>query len=545
VVDGSSALGNAIGVLVQAGSNNTIGGTKASDRNDISGNTGDGIEIDGGKSNFVQGNYIGTDYTGTIALGNQQYGVQVNGGASGNLIGGPTRSAGNLVSGNYDGIVLAGNGTTGNLVEGNYVGTDYTGTTTIGADGNRLGNGWSGVVIGNFASGNTIGGTKTGDRNIISGNYADGVDINSFSNTVEGNTIGADVSGTVALGNDTGDVYGGGGVVLWGGAYSNTIGVHGAGNLISGNITSGIDINTGSFDNTIAGNSIGTDGKGNAALGNTGAGVFVERGAFNNTIGGIATGSGNSIAFNAKGVVIGNSTSDVETVGNSVLGNSIWDNTGLGIDLGDSGQTLPNGPNPRSFPNNGQNAPIITALTTNSVSGKLTSVPETLFRLEFFATPASGTPNQGQMFLGAFNVTTNVSGVASFTALVITIPPGMVITSTATDLITSDTSEFAPVGTQLLVTSNPIVPFSSVAQVVTLRAQMFLGNTPVASAKIDFTVGGLPGRVIGTTNGNGVVTVSFTVPAKTPAGLYSIVASFAGTEEIDAATGNGLLTSWF
>jgi hypothetical protein len=174
---------------------------------------------------------------------------------------------------------------------------------------------------------------------------------------------------------------------------------------------------------------------------------FCREGAFNNTIGGTTVGSGNSIAFNAEGVVIGNSTSGIGAVGNSILGNSIWDNTGLGIDLGDSGQTFPNGPNPLSFPNNGQNTPIITKIKTTSVSGTLTSVPQTLFLLEFFATPVGSAPSQGQLFLGAIDVTTNASGVVSFTAPVAVIPKGMAITATATDLITGDTSEFSPAGT--------------------------------------------------------------------------------------------------
>jgi titin len=192
---------------------------------------------------------------------------------------------------------------------------------------------------------------------------------------------------------------------------------------------------------------VGTNAAGKAKLGNGEAGVEVDSGAAGNTIGGTTAGSGNSIAFNAEGVVIGNSTSDAETAGNSILGNSIWDNTGLGIDLGNSGQPLSNGINPRSMPNGGLNTPIITAQTANSVSGQLTSVPETKFLIEFFATPVDGTPNQGQFFLGSYRVTTNSNGLVTFKAPVAAIPRGMVITATATDLTTGDTSEFSPVGT--------------------------------------------------------------------------------------------------
>jgi parallel beta-helix repeat protein len=237
-------------------------------------------------------------------------------------------------------------------------------------------------------------------------------------------------------------------VILSNGANDNTIGGANAGarNVISGNKGDGVEIDD-SNSNFVQGNYIGTNVHGKAKLGNGAAGVEADTGAAGNTIGGTTIGSGNSIAFNAEGVVIGDSTSDVETVGNSILGNSIWGNTGLGIDLGDSGHALPNGPNPLSFPNNGQNTPIISKIKTTSASGTLTSVPQTLFLLEFFATPPGGSSSQGQLFLGDYYVTTDASGNVSFTAPLAAIPKGMEITATATDMITGDTSEFSPVGT--------------------------------------------------------------------------------------------------
>jgi hypothetical protein len=232
---------------------------------------------------------------------------------------------------------------------------------------------------------------------------------------------------------------------------------------------------------------------------------------------------------------------DAESTGISILGNSILGNTVGGIDLGDDGAT-PNGANPRAAPNNGQNTPVITSLRLTSVSGSLRSVARTRFRLEFFATPADGSAPQGQTFLGALTVTTNAAGLVAFTAPVATIPPGTVVTATATNLATGDTSEFSVLGTQLLITSSLVIASSSAAQVVTLSAQLFASGVPVTGAKVRFRIAGLPGSVTGTVNANGVVTVRFVVPAAVRPGTYTIIASFLGTAEINAAVADALLS---
>ena len=103
------------------------------------------------------------------ALGNQGNGVEITGGATGNTIGGTAAGAGNVISGQYNrnigaaGVFVGGQGdttTTGNLIAGNLIGTDATGTR---AEGNQ-----NGVWL--EASGNTVGGTTAGARNVISGN---------------------------------------------------------------------------------------------------------------------------------------------------------------------------------------------------------------------------------------------------------------------------------------------------------------------------------------------------------------------------------------
>ena len=221
---GTNAAGNGIpsvvnfngggaGVVIGDGADsNTIGGTTASARNIISGNS-DGIDIggnngDGGANgNVVEGNYIGTNAAGTAALGNSGTGILIGGDAAGNIIGGTTPGAGNLISGNNnDGISITGSGATGSVVEGNYIGTNAAGNATA------LGNSGNGVYLTSGTANNIIGGTTTAARNIISGNGSNGILLSGSSsggNLVEGNYLGTDTSGTVALGNAIAVVRGG------------------------------------------------------------------------------------------------------------------------------------------------------------------------------------------------------------------------------------------------------------------------------------------------------------------------------------------------
>ena len=101
------------------GSGVTVGGTTAAARNIISGNAyGVVIQSANGTGDAVEGNYIGTDITGTVALGNL-HGVTINEGGNGNVIGGTALGAGNLISGNIQsGVLLEDPGTSGNLVDG-------------------------------------------------------------------------------------------------------------------------------------------------------------------------------------------------------------------------------------------------------------------------------------------------------------------------------------------------------------------------------------------------------------------------------------------
>ncbi len=317
--DGLAAVANATyGVVINGGaSDNLIGGTTAAARNVLSGNTTYGIAIfqAGSNANLVEGNYIGTDSTGTAALPNGNTGIIVNGTASGNTIGGSAPGAANVISGNTnEGVVIAGSGTTGNIVAGNLIGTNAAGTAA-------LANAQEGVLIGGNSSGNTIGGSVSGSRNVISANGNRGIFLNNGAdnNLVVGNYIGVDATGEAPLGNHTND-----GISI-NNSSGNTIGgtTSAARNVISANDDSGVFIyGAGANNNLVIGNYLGTDANGTLAFGNVRAGIGIAIGT-GNSVGGTAAGAGNLISGNLKyGVYI---TDDIDspTGANLVAGNLI------------------------------------------------------------------------------------------------------------------------------------------------------------------------------------------------------------------------------
>ncbi len=410
---GTADLGNAWdGVSIGGGAqNNTVGGDTAAERNVISGNDMDGVRIfgSGTTGNTVCGNYIGTDASGTADLGNAFHGVSISGGAQNNTVGGDTAGERNVISGNdEDGVRIFGSGTTGNTVSGNYIGTDANGT----AD---LGNADDGVDILSGAQNNIIGGDTATERNVISGNDADGVHISdsgTTGNTVSGNYIGTDASGTADLGNADDGVY------ISGGAQNNTIGGDTAAerNVISGNDDDGVHISdSGTTGNTVSGNYIGADASGTADLGNTGYGVRIAQGAQNNTV-----GPGNVIAHNSlDGVgVYGGST-----ISNTITQNSIFSNT-MGIRLVDGA-------------NGNIAAPVIVTTTVGSVNVVGTACPGCT--VEVFEN--GDTDGEGETYVG--DTTANASGAFTLTVSSLSDP---YLTATATDVV-SGTSEFSAVFT--------------------------------------------------------------------------------------------------
>jgi hypothetical protein len=167
--------------------------------NVISGNNNDGVLVSsqtngpGSTGTTIVGNLIGIDATGLTDVGNGNNGVHIVYG-SGTVVGGLTSSARNIISGNQAGVYLE-NTVTGVLIEGNYIGTDVRGFKAIG-------NQYDGVLLSGTL--NTVGGTTAKAANLISRNGRNGVSDGSYArsigeNLIEGNLIGTDSSGTVAI----------------------------------------------------------------------------------------------------------------------------------------------------------------------------------------------------------------------------------------------------------------------------------------------------------------------------------------------------------
>ncbi len=422
---GSASVPNqSSGILLQfSANNNFIGGTGAGEGNLISGNASAGVRIYDSSGNTLHGNGIGTDETGTAALGNM-YGVYLSDGSTNNTIGGSNTGEGNLVSGNtFHGIII--DSSNGNTAAGNLIGTDATGS----AD---LGNGAYGVYIGSAAD-NTVGGTTTGHRNVISGNDWAGVCVsNSTGTTVSANYIGIDAAGTTAMANsDTG-------VSLTGGSTASTVGGTTAGerNVISGNGDNGIYIDS-STANSVEGNYIGVDAGAGGSIPNALNGVEITSGADSNTVGGSQPGS-NLIGFNGQdGVGITSSTDNVVShnqitdntgigvvvwnaaaIRNEISENSIYGNGELGIDLGGDGVTPNDGDNNNpAKPNRGYNFPEFSAaqypLSGGDVTVSGTAPPNAMVELYYVGTaPDPSGHGEGQTYLDS----TTADGSGDFSA---------------------------------------------------------------------------------------------------------------------------------
>jgi parallel beta-helix repeat protein len=244
---GEVAMGNqSNGVDLVNATNSVVRG------NVISSNGGNGIRIASSSLNTVAGNMIGTDVTGTIAMGNDGNGVVFDTDAANNTVGGSTAADRNIISGNIgNGIEDQDGAGAGNLVTGNYIGTDVSGFQALG----------------NFGDGITVfGNGVTVSQNVISGNLGNGLSLFGDSSVVTNNIIGAAADGQSQLTNFSGGGFSDG---LWVEGNSNVIGMPGEGNVIAYNSGSGIEVFMGAqnsirgnsmFDNANLGIDLGADG---------------------------------------------------------------------------------------------------------------------------------------------------------------------------------------------------------------------------------------------------------------------------------------------
>jgi hypothetical protein len=144
-----------------------------------------------------------------------------------------------------------------NTIIGNYIGSDATGSANVSSA-------YDGILLGNGAQNNNIGGPSESERNVISGFEWCGIRIFAAATTVNvigGNYIGTDRTGTAPLGN-------GCGIKIHADAYDNTIGPN---NVIAHNNTYGVMVDgSGTYSNTLTQNSIHTNGSRGIALTNAG-----------------------------------------------------------------------------------------------------------------------------------------------------------------------------------------------------------------------------------------------------------------------------------
>ena len=563
---GLAAVPNAqAGICCNNSPSNQFGGTGALTRNAVSGNGNQGVFILNTQAvgNVVSGNFIGTDKNGTLAVPNGLDGIEVYN-APNNRIGG-AGAEGNLVSGNtQSGINIEGpsigNSATGNVIQSNFIGTDSSGTLplpNLGPSGLRiscpqtlvggsnrgnviagnLGNGvqvsgeghgavmrgnWIGpydpslVALSNRVNGIylsgvsncVIGGTNLLDRNIISGNGFSGISLYGSAcveNTILGNIIGVDSSGSTAVGNLEHGIFiyqapsnqvglgvsggknlisGNGldGISIWEGdentIENNFIGTDGTGrnaipnegngiylwdcrgcdvggydtfegNLISGNDANGMMLTgSGCTSNQITGNRIGSDLTGTNALRNSDHGLRFASSCYSNLVGG-GSGDGNDILFNGKdGVYVEDSAHGI-----AIVGNSFAHNGGLGIDLSPEGRTPNDVLDADSGANGLPNFPILTTISNNGthviLSGYLETEPLKDYRVEFFFNRSCDPTGYGEgeyVMALVSNLTTDASGFAVFTNLALELhdPPPDFVTATASDLELWNTSEFSP-----------------------------------------------------------------------------------------------------
>lgn len=384
------------------------------------------------------------------------------GGASAddNVIGGVAPGEGNVVSGGGYGITITGPANR-NVVIGN---------TCLESPNGGIGV-FAATRYGVVASDNRIGGLNLGEGNWVAGNGKWGeegfpvgneIRVDDADRTVvEGNVVGTTADGLA----DYPVQKGPGGIVV--NSSRDTLV---RANLVSGILQIGTNHYQGqrfgvgiavqgvSVNTRVVGNKVGVDATGANPIPNVN-GIVVTQLTTRETptrtrIGALAAGQGNVVAYNERtGVRV-----DAFAASTSVRGNSIHDNGDLGIDLVEFTGPGPTPNDPLDADTEGgnslQNFPVIAKAASRDgltgAKGRLESTPNTLFKIDFYASPACDPSGYGEgaEIVDSISVTTDSSGVATFRrAFRRTAPSGWVVTATATNVGTMETSEFSPCAT--------------------------------------------------------------------------------------------------
>jgi hypothetical protein len=318
----------------------------------------------------------------------------------------------------------------------------FSGSPVLELDGSAS-EGADGLVI--TAGSSTV-------RGLVLHGFATGIRLEANGgNIIQGNYIGTDLTGASAAGNSADGLFINSSGNLIGGTTP------GAGNVISANSGSGLRLATaGAFNTLVHGNFIGTAADGSTPLGNGRHGITLESGATGNTVGGTVAGMANVIAFQTLNGV---SLDPTAGVGNGVLGNRIFSNGGLAIDLGADGVTANDAHDADEGPNRRQNFPVLTDALSDSgvttIMGTASALGSATLRVEFFLNDT--TNREGQVFLGSTTVILPGSGNQNFTAsFPVAATAVQFVTATATEFgNTSEFSEPVPVHTPPVLESQP------------------------------------------------------------------------------------------
>ncbi|HYE97060.1 MAG TPA: right-handed parallel beta-helix repeat-containing protein [Rubricoccaceae bacterium] len=323
--------------------------------NVISGNVGPGVWVRGTCGAVyctsinveVAGNYIGTDRSGLVALGNGGPGVLIEEGEG-------VEVTVNHISANADGVVVGGDmefffGVPSLLIEQNLIGTDIRRRAQLGNAGDGIRLRFNGSTPRSEVEGDLNARLVSVSRNVIAGNQGRGLA----------------VLGSVPLAEAR---FG-----------PNTRHVDASGNRIGFAVTGEGEV---------------------AALPNGGAGVFLGEDARINTL------DFNNIAFNLGGGIV-----VADGARHQVGGNLIFANAGIPIDLGNDGPTPNDIGDVDGGPNDGTNYPSVTEAYLASgevfVRGEMDGRPGTNYGIGFYvdATDVEGF-GAAQGFLDGLSVET-------------------------------------------------------------------------------------------------------------------------------------------
>jgi CSLREA domain-containing protein len=377
----------------------------------------------GAFENMVVGDFIGTNAAGTFTASSvsedQAHGVHVEQGSAGNHIGGVTPAERNVISGNARHGIGFWHGTTDqNLVVNNIIGLSPDGLR-------RLPNGQQGVDINYGAAFNIVGGTQPGERNVISANTENGAEVThgeeTTQNMIVGNYIGTDVTG-----ESTSPLFGNGGlgVSLHDRITNNLVKQNVIGNNRKGGLLIDNFGNCCARENRVENNWIGITPSGKA-IGNSLFGIRVT--AMQSHI-----GPGNVIAYNLVGVRLEGDDND----GNTITQNSIFSNTGLGIDIDPIGSINANDEGDADAGANEQlNYPVIlNAMPVTAMGSACSGCTVEIFT----ADQRNLQYGEGKTFVGTGTALDN----GAFTVTLQNVKFGDFLTATATDL-NGNTSEFS------------------------------------------------------------------------------------------------------